>query len=98
MKFTENGRRKKKYLIAPTHLPKKLKIIRRHHKLTQVEMIEIINPLDNPENRAKISQFEKGQREPHITELLNYARFSGVTMENLVDDKMDLPDCFLDKK
>jgi transcriptional regulator with XRE-family HTH domain len=88
------GRKKKKYLIAPEHLPTKLKIIRRHHKLTQFQMIEIVNPLDKPENRAKISQFEKGQREPHISELLNYARFAGVTIDHLADDEMDLPEHF----
>lgn len=87
-------RKTNKYRIALAHLPNKLGIIRRQHKLTQAEMIKIVNPLDKPENRAKISQFERGLREPHITELLNYARFSGVTMENLVDDKMDLPEHF----
>jgi len=41
--------------------------------------------------RAKISEFERGEREPTLLILLEYARAAGVCMDVLVDDKVDLP-------
>jgi hypothetical protein len=39
-----------------------------------------------------ISGFERGTHDPSLLVLLRYARFAGVSMELLVDDKMDLPE------
>ena len=44
------------------------------------------------DNRASISGYERGEREPPLPTLLAYARLAGVAMECLVDDKMKLPD------
>jgi hypothetical protein len=38
-----------------------------------------------------ISAYERGKREPPLPVLLEYARASGVSMESLVDDELDLP-------
>ena len=40
----------------------------------------------------RISEYELGKREPPLPILLEYARLAGVHMEDLVDDKVDLPD------
>jgi hypothetical protein len=40
---------------------------------------------------ARISDYELGLREPSLMILLSYARLSGVHMEALVDDELDLP-------
>ena len=38
-----------------------------------------------------ISAYEHGTREPNLLTLLRYARLAGVTMDVLVDDKLELP-------
>lgn len=81
---------RKKYRQEMIHLGKKLKLIRKENDLTQSEMICIINPLQNIENRARISQLERNQRVPTLVEILNYARFAGVDVEVLIDDQMEL--------
>jgi transcriptional regulator with XRE-family HTH domain len=40
----------------------------------------------------RISNYERGDREPPLPILLRYARVAGVHMEALVDDELDLPD------
>ena len=40
------------------------------------------------DNRASISGYERGDREPPLPVLLAYARLAGVTVESLIDDKM----------
>ena len=39
----------------------------------------------------RISDYERGAREPPLPILLRYARVAGVHMEALVDDELDLP-------
>jgi transcriptional regulator with XRE-family HTH domain len=38
-----------------------------------------------------ISAYEHGTREPNLLTLLHYARLAGVSMDILVDDKLNLP-------
>jgi transcriptional regulator with XRE-family HTH domain len=40
----------------------------------------------------RISDYERGKREPPLPILLNYARVAGVHTEVLIDDELDLPD------
>jgi transcriptional regulator with XRE-family HTH domain len=39
----------------------------------------------------RISEFERGTTEPHLSVVLQYARAAGVHMEDIVDDELDLP-------
>jgi hypothetical protein len=39
----------------------------------------------------RISEFERGTTEPHLSIVLQYARAAGVHMEDIVDDDLDLP-------
>lgn len=87
--------RKRRYHRVPssTKLASKLLTIRRRSNLTQGQLLVIINPLqDDEDNRARISQYERGHRVPSLIEVMNYARFYGVSMETLVDDEIELPD------
>lgn len=77
---------------SPERLPFKLKKIRENFNLTQYQMRWIIFP-DSPKttSNSAISDNEKGIRQPSILELLKYARFAKIPMENLADDNLDLP-------
>jgi len=39
----------------------------------------------------RISDYERGKREPPLPILLRYAHIAGVHLEALVDDELDLP-------
>lgn len=80
------------YRSRPKKLGAKLKLIRMRLGLTQPEMIEKLAVKDEPLRPSSISGYEHGQREPPLMVLLRYSRVAGVTMEQLVDDKMNLPD------
>lgn len=40
-----------------------------------------------PLRASQISNFEQGKREPNLMQLLTYARFAGVSVETLIDNK-----------
>ena len=43
------------------------------------------------ENRASISGYERGDREPPLPILLRYARLAKVSTDFLIDDDLDVP-------
>ena len=63
------------------NLPAKLLAIRRHLNLSQPKLGKL---LDIPYSR--LSEFERGRRQPSIPVLLAYARAANIRLENLVDD------------
>jgi transcriptional regulator with XRE-family HTH domain len=75
------GRRKR-----PKSLAKKLRQIRLNLGWTQAQLAERMK-LDS----GTISRFETDQREPDLSELLQYARLGRTTMEVLADDSLKLP-------
>jgi transcriptional regulator with XRE-family HTH domain len=75
------GRRKR-----PKYLAGKLRQIRLNLGWTQQQLADRMD-LDS----GTISRFENNQREPDLTELLQYARLGRTTMEVLADDKLKLP-------
>ena len=78
--------------LRPKHLGKKLKQIRGHLELSQVEMAETLSfPTVHPTN---ISGYERGLREPPYSVLLKYARLVAISTDILIDDKLDLPKRF----
>jgi transcriptional regulator with XRE-family HTH domain len=42
------------------------------------------------DNRASISGYERGEREPPLPILLAYARLAKVSVESLIDDDLDV--------
>lgn len=74
----------------PSRLPEKLLQVRIALGLSQGDMVKRIG-LGDEMNRNYISGYERGTREPELHVLLQYARVSGVWMDVLVDDELELP-------
>jgi transcriptional regulator with XRE-family HTH domain len=74
----------------PKRLAEKLLQVRLKLGLSQNQMLAKLD-LRDKRSRTAISGYELGTTEPNLLILLKYARLAGVTMELLVDDKMDLP-------
>ena len=73
----------------PRRLGAKLKAIRL--KRLGFSQTEMWRALKLNVNYSAISQYETGKREPDVLVLLKYARLAGVTIDDLVDDKINLP-------
>ena len=76
--------------IRPERLPEKLLQIRVALGLSQSELLRRLG-LEEQMDYRRISEFERGTTEPHLTVLLQYGRAAGVHMEDIVDDELDLP-------
>jgi transcriptional regulator with XRE-family HTH domain len=73
----------------PKYLADKLLAIRQGRKLSQLKMARL---LKIPPSSSRISQYETGLREPNLMVILAYARAGDVTVEQLIDDDLDLYD------
>jgi transcriptional regulator with XRE-family HTH domain len=73
---------------SPRKLAKKLKQIRLSLELSQGDLAK---RLDLKE-RASVSGYELGTREPPLLVLLKYARLAGCSVDVLIDDKLSLPE------
>jgi len=71
----------------PKYLAAKLLAIRQGRKLSQPKMARLLKIRD-----SRVSQYETGKREPNLMVLLAYARAGQVTVEQLIDDDLDLYD------
>jgi transcriptional regulator with XRE-family HTH domain len=74
----------------PKRLAEKLLQIREGLGFSQSGLVRQLG-LAGKISRAKISEFERGEREPTLLILLEYARAAGVCMDVLVDDRAELP-------
>ena len=72
---------------SPRKLAKKLKQIRIKLWLSQGDIAKRLDVT----NRASISGYELGTREPPLLVLLKYARLAGTSVDVLIDDKLKLP-------
>jgi transcriptional regulator with XRE-family HTH domain len=77
--------------VRPKRLAEKLRYIRVFLNLTQDELVRKLE-IESLATQSKISEFESGKRDPSLLILLQYSRLAGVHMEDLADDKTDLPD------
>ena len=77
--------------VRPDRLPEKLLQIRLALGLSQSELLRRLG-LEEQMDYRRISEFERGTTEPHLSVLLEYARAAGVHMEDIVDDELDLPE------
>ena len=71
-------------------LARKLKKIRLELKLSQSQILDQLGFSDHL-FRSNISQYERGDRVPSPTVLLEYARLANVDLAVLIDDNLDLP-------
>jgi len=74
----------------PKHLAAKLKEIRDGLGLSQGELVKQLE-LSEYMHRGKISEYERGEREPDMLTLLAYADAAGVCLKVLIDDRLKLP-------
>ena len=75
----------------PEHLTEKLLAIRQELEASQSEMSALLGHYITP---ARVSECERGIREPNLMVLLSYARLARVEVEVLIDDKKELPQRF----
>lgn len=75
----------------PARLPEKLLQIRMALGLSQNEMLRRLGQEDRT-IRSTISGYERGEREPPLPVLLEYARAANLYVEVLIDDALDLPE------
>ncbi|MDT7778230.1 MAG: helix-turn-helix protein [Acidobacteriota bacterium] len=75
----------------PARLASKLAEIRAKLGLTQAEMFERLGDTGTRLYVGHIDDYEKDRRVPTLQVVLAYARAAGVTMEEIVDDELDLP-------
>ena len=74
----------------PNRLSEKLLHIREWFGYSQAEMPERLGL--NKMHPGRISEYERNLREPNAMTLLAYADLAGVHVEDLINDKVDLPD------
>ncbi|HXI25309.1 MAG TPA: helix-turn-helix transcriptional regulator [Pyrinomonadaceae bacterium] len=79
-----DSKRKRPY---PRKLADKLRQLREELEMSQGDIAAKVGVKD----RASISGYERGEREPPLPVLLAYARLGKVRVENLIDDELDLP-------
>ncbi|HEY0545620.1 MAG TPA: helix-turn-helix domain-containing protein [Pyrinomonadaceae bacterium] len=71
-------------------LAEKLLQLRLALGLSQSEMLKRLD-VEDMIVYNRISDYERGTREPPLPILLRYARVAGVYVEDLIDDDLDLP-------
>ena len=81
------GKGKSRKRPSPTKLAGKLKAIRENLGLSQGEIATQIGVKD----RASISGYERGEREPPLPVLLKYAQLVGISTDFIIDDEVKLP-------
>jgi len=81
------GKGKSRKRSSPKRLAEKLRRLRENSGMSQSEIAAKIGVPD----RASISGYERGEREPPLPVLLAYARLGKVTVEVLIDDEVDVP-------
>ena len=70
----------------PQRIAPKLKAIREHLGVSQSGMRRINLKCCY----TRISEFERGKRQPSLPTLLSYARVAGIPLEQVVDDQIEL--------
>lgn len=74
----------------PKRLGEKLLLIRTRLGLTQAEMVKRLKVKGETLYPSTISLYEQNKREPSLLTLLAYSNVSGLTINELVDDKVKL--------
>jgi predicted transcriptional regulator len=67
----------------PKLLPRKLVLIREHLGIVRVDMARKLEA-----GSGRLADFENGNSEPTLSELLVYARLGRVDLESIVDDEI----------
>lgn len=78
-------------LKDPARLAEKLTYVRKVMNLSQDELVRQLG-LEDRLTREEISKYERGLRVPSLLTLLSYARTAGLIVDDLIDDKVALPE------
>ena len=73
----------------PKHLAKKLLQMRRSLGVSQGEMVRRLG-VQELIDHTTISKYELDKNEPPLAILLAYARLAGISVEQIIDDELDL--------
>lgn len=73
---------------TPKRLAEKLRFIREHLGMSQGEIASALDV----ENRASISGYERGEREPPLPILLAYSKLVNISTDILIDDEYTVED------
>lgn len=76
----------------PKYLAKKLKAIREELGIGQLEMSRQLSKLALPLDGAKVSKFERGEREPNLLEIVAYCDMAQINASVLIDDRWTVKD------
>lgn len=74
----------------PERLAEKLRQVRNSLGLSQAELHKRLG-VEEDIPYTRISDYELDKNEPSLIVLLEYARIAGVHLEEIVDDRMELP-------
>ena len=74
----------------PERLAEKLRQVRNTLGLSQAELHKRLG-VEEDITYTRISDYELDKNEPSLIVLLEYARIAGVHLEEIVDDRMELP-------
>jgi transcriptional regulator with XRE-family HTH domain len=74
----------------PHRLAEKLRQVRNNLGLSQAELHKRLG-VEEDIPYTRISDYELDKNEPSLIVLLEYARIAGVHLEEIVDDRMELP-------
>jgi|SRR5215207_8007919 len=77
--------------MKPKRLPEKLRQIRERLGLSQNGLIHQLG-FEGILVQASISGYESGTREPSLPVLQRYSEISGVWVNSIIDDGMDIPE------
>ena len=77
--------------MKPKRLPEKLRQIRERLGLSQNSLIRQMG-FEEVLVQASISGYESGTREPPLPVLLRYSEISGVWVNSIINDDVDIPE------
>ena len=75
----------------PQNLARKLLAIRHALGFSQIQLVKAMG-INGSIVYKRISEYELGRREPSLLVLLAYARVAGIHLEEIIDDKLELPE------
>lgn len=75
---------------VPRLLAKKLKLIRTRLGVGQLGMAEMLSNAESPPDSGMVSRFERGEREPNLFVILEYARLAKINPVLLIDDQFSV--------
>ena len=77
---------------VPKLLARKLKLIRTRLNVGQLEMGRLLSSAHSAPDGAMVSRFERGEREPNLFVILQYAKLARVNVALVIDDQWTLKD------